>query len=139
MKTKIALLIVAVSFAIAAPSVAQAGKVEQAKRIVDRVMVHIGNFAAILDKNMASPDKAIAQLQAYFKNKKNIKAFKGIAHDMKALALSPDDNKALQQYAMTKKEIHKLMKAAMAFGQKNPGAAKQMGEIFKQLKDVFPK
>lgn len=141
MKTRIALLAAAFAFALtaAAPS-AHADKMDRAKKLVDRMMVHVAHFAKILDHNVKTPMKAMTQIQKYFTSKKNGKDFKDIGAKMKALKpFDKAQKKTLGMYVMSRKEVSLLMMSAMKFGKANPTLGKELQKVFKPLQKVFPK
>ena len=141
MKTKIALLAVAVAFAVtaAAPRAAQAGDVGKGKKLTNEIISHVLMIATILDKNINTPDEAVAKLSAYFTNKKRLKRLALIMKQMKALNLTEADKKVLEKWAKGKKIEKRVKKSVMGFFMKNPSAMQKLLPVLMKLKGLMPK
>lgn len=142
MKTKIALSVVAVAFAIgiATPSRAEAGSdLAAAKQMANRMLVHVVNMAAILDANVNTPDKAVNEITAYFNHKKRVAEFKVIAAQAKKINLSEADKQALKAWMKGKKELKRVESSFRAFATKNPQSLQKLLGVFMKLQGLMPK
>jgi|GEM_PF-5890370 len=142
MKKKLALFAVAATFAfvaVAQPRVAHAqNNLTTAKYVASHMLVHVVKMADILDKNVNTPDKAVAEITAYFNHKKRVKEFKALAAKAKGMTLSSADKAALKKWMKGRKELKKVETSFKNFAKKNPQALQQLLGVFMKLQKLMP-
>ena len=141
MKTKIALSVVAVAFAIgiATPSRAEAGDLDKAKQMANRMLVHVVHMAVVLDANLNTPDKAVNEINAYFAHKKRVAEFKALAAQARGMKLNEADKQALKTWMMGRKELKRVESSFKAFATKNPQSLQKLIGVFMKLQGLMPK
>lgn len=115
-----ALLAAIVAVLLLLPAAVEARKITKKDRAVaKKAMVYLDAIAAIVEKGIDTPKKALDQLEAYVK--KNTAAFQRIAVKLEAVEKELDEaeKEKFKQYLTEQPEMKRFMEAMMAFMQKH--------------------